>query len=111
SCMWSAADDSGARLTTTERVLSTAVPIELPRLDVYAALDSSPRGLTHDEAAARLVRCGPNELPRARRRPIIFRFFAQFTDLFAVVLIVASAITFLAYGIQTPHDPGNLELA
>ncbi|HTD49591.1 MAG TPA: cation-transporting P-type ATPase, partial [Acidimicrobiia bacterium] len=99
-------------MTTAERVVPVAaVPIELPRLDVYAALDSSPRGLTHQEAAARLERCGPNELPRARRRPIIFRFFAQFTDLFAVVLIVASAITFLAYGIQTPHDPGNLELA
>jgi Ca2+-transporting ATPase len=95
-----------------EQVLPTTdVPIELSRLDVYAALDSSPRGLTNDEAAARLARCGPNELPRAKHRPIIFRFFAQFTDLFAVVLIVASAITFLAYGIQTPHDPGNLELA
>ncbi|MGO9875013.1 MAG: cation-translocating P-type ATPase [Acidimicrobiia bacterium] len=98
--------------TAQERELPVADgPIELSRLDVYAALDSSPRGLTNDEAAARLVRCGPNELPRAKHRPIIFRFFAQFTDLFAVVLIVASAITFLAYGIQTPHDPGNLELA
>jgi Ca2+-transporting ATPase len=83
----------------------------LPRLEVYKALGSSPRGLTNDEAAARLARHGPNELPRARSRPIIYRFFAQFTDLFAVVLILASAVTFLAYVIQVPHDVGNLQLA
>ncbi len=83
----------------------------LPRLDVYRALGSSPRGLTSEEAAARLARDGPNELPRSRGRPIIFRFFAQFTDLFAVVLMVASGVTFLAYAIQVPHDVGNLQLA
>jgi P-type Ca2+ transporter type 2C len=99
--------------TAAERTLlsEARAPIELPRLEVYGALDTSPRGLSREEARARLARCGPNELPRARRRPIIFRFFAQFSDLFAIVLMVASAITFLAYGIQTPHDPGNLQLA
>jgi len=83
----------------------------LPRLEVYGALDSSPRGLTSEEAAARLARYGRNELPKSKGRPIILRFFGQFTDLFAVVLMVASAITFLAYGIQSPHDINNLELA
>jgi P-type Ca2+ transporter type 2C len=83
----------------------------LPRLDVYKALGSSPRGLTNEEATARLARLGPNELPKAKGRPIIYRFFSQFTDLFAVVLIVASAVTFLAYVIQVPHDVGNLQLA
>jgi calcium-translocating P-type ATPase len=42
---------------------------------------------------------------------LVFRFFEQFTDLFAVVLIVASAITFVAYIVQVPHDVGNLQLA
>jgi magnesium-transporting ATPase (P-type) len=36
---------------------------------------------------------------------------AQFTDLFAVVLLVASAITFLAYGLQQPRDVGTFRLA
>jgi Ca2+-transporting ATPase len=89
----------------------TAPVQTLARLDVYGALEGSPRGLTSEEAAARLARVGPNDLPRAHRRPIIFRFFEQFTDLFAVVLIAASAITFLAYLIQVPHDVGNLQLA
>src|SRR5580698_739251 len=83
----------------------------LARLDVYAALDSSPRGLEPAEAAARLETYGQNQLPRGKGKPIIYRFFAQFTDLFAVVLMVASAITFVAYFVQTPHDIGNLQLA
>ena len=83
----------------------------LPRLDVYGAYDSSPRGLTNEEAAARLERTGPNELPKGHRRPLIYRFFEQFTDLFALVLVAASAITFLAYFVQSPHDVNNLELA
>jgi P-type Ca2+ transporter type 2C len=83
----------------------------LPRLDVYGAYHSSPRGLTSEEAAARLARLGPNQLPKGVRRPLIYRFLEQFTDLFAVVLVAASAITFLAYGIQVPHDINNLELA
>ena len=83
----------------------------LPRLDVYAALDSSPRGIAPEEASGRLAQYGPNELPPSKGRPIIFRFFQQFTDLFAVVLMVASAITFLAYVVQVPHDVQNLQLA
>jgi calcium-translocating P-type ATPase len=77
--------------------------------DVYAGLDSSPRGLTTAQARERLARTGMNELPRHRRR-MWPRFLAQFTDLFAVVLLVASAITFLAYLLQQPREVGNLQL-
>ena len=95
-----------------DRPATGSPPIHaLGRLDVYQAMGSSPRGLTHDEAAARLARDGRNELPKAKGRPIIYRFFAQFADLFAVVLMVASAVTFLAYAIQSPKDVGNLQLA
>jgi P-type Ca2+ transporter type 2C len=97
--------------TTLSRATSGQPVHALPRLDVYQDLDSSPRGLTADEAATRLERYGRNELPKGKSRPLIYRFFGQFTDLFAIVLIVASAITFLAYGIQVPHDVNNLELA
>ena len=87
------------------------VPVQaLPRLEVYGELASSPRGLTGEEVATRLEKFGRNELPKARGRPLVFRFFEQFTDLFALVLIAASAITFVAYFIQVPHDVGNLQL-
>lgn len=79
--------------------------------DVFAALSSSPRGLTAAEVLARRQRVGPNELPRQRPRRPWRRFLAQFTDLFAVVLLVAAAVTFLAYRLQDPHDVGRLQLA
>ncbi|MEU6541286.1 cation-transporting P-type ATPase [Streptomyces sp. NPDC047000] len=79
--------------------------------EVYGAYGGSPRGLDPVRAAGLLARHGPNELPRPRRKGLWRRFAAQFTDLFAVVLLIASALTFLAYGLQDPHDVGNLQLA
>ncbi len=79
--------------------------------DVFDALGSSRRGLTSAEAADRLTRYGRNELPPPRRRPLWLRFAAQFTDLFAIVLLIASAITLLAYLLGNPPDIGNLQLS
>lgn len=78
--------------------------------DVLAALGSGPAGLAGAEAARRLAADGRNELPRAYRRSMAGRFLAQFTDLFAVLLLVAAAITAMAYFIGEPRDPGNLQL-
>jgi P-type Ca2+ transporter type 2C len=96
---------------TFEATRSQAPVQTLPRLEVYGEFGSSPRGLGAAEVATRLATFGPNELPKARGRPLVFRFLEQFTDLFAVVLIAASAITFVAYLIQVPRDVGNLQLA
>lgn len=41
----------------------------------------------------------------------MLRFGAQFTDLFAVMLMVAAGITLLAYAVQSPREVGNLQLA
>jgi Ca2+-transporting ATPase len=79
--------------------------------EVYQTVGSSAQGLTATTAAARLLQYGPNELPAAPQRPIILRFLAQSTNLFAVVLLAASAITFGSYFLQSPRDAGNLELA
>jgi calcium-translocating P-type ATPase len=78
------------------------------------ALDGSgvnSRGLSADDAAARLTRDGPNELPIARGPSMLGRFVAQFTDLFAVMLLVAAGITLVAYELGRPRDTGNLQLA
>jgi magnesium-transporting ATPase (P-type) len=87
-----------------------AVP-SLDRHQVLSALSSSDRGLSADEAAARLAAGGPNRLPEARRRPVLAEFGSQFANMFAVVLMVASAITFGAYFLSSPRDAANLELA
>jgi calcium-translocating P-type ATPase len=99
------------RGTTEENTAPPPAVRTLPPAEVFAALDTSPRGLTAAEATARLARSGPNELPPARRRGVGRQLAAQFTDLFAIVLLVASAITFLAYWIKEPHEAGRLQLA
>jgi P-type Ca2+ transporter type 2C len=76
-----------------------------------ASVGSSPRGLSSTQAADRLARDGRNELPRPPGTPLIRRFGAQFTDLFAVMLLVAAVITSLAYLLGSPRDIGNLQLA
>jgi len=78
---------------------------------VLAELSSSARGLTADEAAARRAQVGANQLPAAHRRSVLAEFGSQFANMFAVVLMVASGITFLAYALSTPRDAANLELA
>ena len=86
--------------------------LALKRADeVLTQLDTSRRGLTAPEAERRRQRYGANELPQPRPRSLWRRFVAQFTDLFALVLLVASALTFLAYGLQDPRNIGNLQLA
>lgn len=83
--------------------------LTLRRHEVYAAMDSSPRGLTEDEVSTRLAADGPNVLPDPPRRSMVRRFLEQLTDLFAVVLLVASGTMFLAYAVR--GDSGNLQLA
>jgi len=58
-----------------------------------------------------LTRDGPNELPIARGPSLLRRFAAQFTDLFAVMLLVAAVITLVAYAVGRPRDAGSLQLA
>jgi Ca2+-transporting ATPase len=74
------------------------------------ALDSSTRGLLSAEAATRLARDGPNELPKPPHPSPLRRFAAQFTDLFAVMLLVAACITALAYLVSESHEVGHLQL-
>jgi P-type Ca2+ transporter type 2C len=98
------------------RFVATDVPpdrdlVRLPAADVYAVAGSSPGALSTGEVDARRERSGWNELPRPRRRRPWHRFALQFTDPFAVVLEVAAAIMFLAYLLEQPRSPGNLELA
>jgi Ca2+-transporting ATPase len=82
-----------------------------PPAEVYELLGTSPAGLSTATAAAQLAQDGPNELPAAKRPPVILAFLAQFTNLFAVVLLAAAVITFGSYLLQSPKDTGNLELA
>ena len=89
-------------------------PTGVPTLEphrVLAELRSSPRGLPAAEVTARRAQVGANQLPPARRRSVLAEFGSQFSNMFAVVLIVAAGITFLAYLLSTPRQAANLVLA
>ncbi|MFC7259328.1 cation-translocating P-type ATPase [Streptomyces lutosisoli] len=103
--------DGGRGPTAPSGTLGGPTVPRLAPAEVFAELDTSPRGLASTDVAGRRDRFGFNELPQARRRGLWRDLAGQFTDLFAVVLLVASAITFLAYGLQQPRDVGTLQLA
>jgi len=65
-----------------------------PAADVAAAFGTDVvKGLTVDEAAARLARYGPNELDEEPTRSPWLLFLGQFANTMIVVLLIAAAVT------------------
>ena len=62
---------------------------------VLHTLASSDAGLSHSEAAARLLKHGVNRLPDAVRRSALLRFLLQFHNILIYVLLGAGAMTAL----------------
>src|SRR6185437_3995142 len=63
------------------------------RSAVSRAAAAPDGGLSSAEAAARLARFGPNELPRARRTPLWRMIADQVRDPLVLVLVVAAVLT------------------
>src|SRR5690625_5908740 len=61
--------------------------------DVLEALGSSEKGLTADEASARLETYGPNALPTDTQESALKRLLRQFHDPMIYVLIGAAVLT------------------
>jgi magnesium-transporting ATPase (P-type) len=60
---------------------------------VLAALGVTANGLSHEEAAARLERFGPNRLTARRQASALVRFLRQFHNVLIYVLLAAAAVT------------------
>jgi Ca2+-transporting ATPase len=73
--------------------LAAAAVVEALAADVV-------RGLSGDEARARLARHGRNELPAAPPVPAWRRFLAQFGDVLTILLLVATAVSLVAWFIE-----------
>ena len=56
-------------------------------------LNTSEKGLTNEEAAARLKEKGLNELEKGKKAGIVRLFFSQFKDFMTVLLIIAAAVS------------------
>ena len=61
--------------------------------DVLATLAADRRGLSAEEAAARLQRRGPNRLPEAKSRSPLLRFLSHFHNVLIYVLLGSAVIT------------------
>jgi P-type Ca2+ transporter type 2C len=64
--------------------------------DVYDDLKTSPDGLTTAEAQARLKKYGLNKLEEKRQVPFIHKFITHLRDLFGVLLLVASILSYIS---------------
>jgi magnesium-transporting ATPase (P-type) len=63
---------------------------------VLSAFGTSPAGLGATEAAARLQRYGPNQLPHAVRRPWYVELGVNFVHLFALLLWTGAVLAWIA---------------
>lgn len=98
-------------MATVQRATADAAIHTLPAAGVFERLDTSVRGLGEEQVTYRRRRYGPNALPRARRKSPLLLIAKQFTDLFAVVLLAASAITYVVFALGEPPDIRVLYLA
>ena len=64
-----------------------------PPSDTLRALDSTPDGLTPEQAAARLARDGRNVLTEPPKPSLVKRFFQQLADPMILVLLAAALIS------------------
>ena len=69
--------------------------------EAIASLGSSPDGLTHAQAAARLKEYGANRVEEIAGEPLLLRFLKEFTHFFALILWVAAGLCFFSDW----HDP------
>jgi hypothetical protein len=62
------------------------------------------------QAAKRLAEHGHNKLSPPPERPEWLKYLLQYTNPLLFLLIIAAALTFVAYGIQQPKDSANIIL-
>ncbi len=75
-------------------------PASATAAEVFKALDSSPAGLSPDEAQLRFARYGSNSLQTPRRFSVVREFVGQFTHFLAILLWIAAGLSFLAEWLQ-----------
>ncbi|MBR4270243.1 MAG: cation-translocating P-type ATPase [Clostridia bacterium] len=78
---------------------------ELKRDEVFAKYKTKAEGLSDDEARARLLKNGPNELLTAKPKSRWAMFWGQFKDLMLIILLIAALVTgIIAFATQNYTD-------
>jgi magnesium-transporting ATPase (P-type) len=76
--------------------------------DLYQDLVTGPSGLSSQEASLRLLKVGPNVLPTGKKTNIASKILFQFKNMFNVLLLVASLLSFLSG--FTFKDTGSIQM-
>ena len=71
--------------------------------DVFKEVQSSPSGLSSQEAASRLEKYGANTLQEGKEKSLLEKFVDQFKDFMILVLLVAAVVSMFAH--QGEPDP------
>jgi Mg2+-importing ATPase len=66
---------------------------QLPTATLLERLNSSPGGLSNEEASARLAHFGPNLIHGERKQGLLLQFLAKFRNPLVIILLIASAIS------------------
>ncbi|GJP67468.1 hypothetical protein CLOP_g24288 [Closterium sp. NIES-67] len=82
-----------------------------PLEQLYSHFHTDPaQGLSEAQVVINRGRYGENRLTPGYVTPWWVRYLQQYTNFFSLLLIVASALCFVAYGIDPAHDKENLYL-
>jgi len=76
---------------------------------LYAEFGTSSSGLSIDEAKNRLGKCGPNIIPSAKKASVVGRSVGEFKNLFNVLLLFASFLSFLSGFVY--NDVGSVQIS
>jgi Mg2+-importing ATPase len=80
----------------------TSADLNALNLDkLYTQLESSPQGLTTDEAIKRSAELGYNQINAAKKRHVIWQFLSYFKNPLIIILIAASLISGLTGSIRS----------
>ena len=71
--------------------------------DVFKEVQSSPSGLSSQEATSRLEKYGANTLQEGKKKSLLEKFVDQFKDFMILVLLVAAVVSMFAH--QGDPDP------
>jgi magnesium-transporting ATPase (P-type) len=76
--------------------------------DLFKELQTGPEGLSDEEAKRRLLKTGLNVLPKGKKTSLARKIISQFKNMFNVLLLVASFLSFLSG--FTSNDPTSVQM-
>lgn len=85
---------------TTQTIQDSSLYADIytrPVVEVYETVESSPKGLSSEEAGRRLESYGPNVITQVKGKPLWIKFLANFTHLMAILLWFGGIVAFIAH--------------